>query len=156
MKADHARTIPPGLSFQKERNIFCLCLAGVSLLSIILFCRQYFTARQALFIYSYGRKVLLPDAVIAPFTPMLYHVFDPLIILLLALPFWGISHYLYFRQGSMSIYLMRRLPDQRLLGQQCWTLPLLGLLLCMLTVGLLLGLYVLIYRCATPAQCLPW
>ena len=75
--------------------------------------------------------------------------------MLLFLPFWVGLHYAHYYRGSKSIYLMRRLPDRTLLHRQCWTLPLLALGLTLLVLVLLPALYYLIYRYATPAQCLP-
>lgn len=73
-----------------------------------------------------------------------------LCMLLLAL--W---HYRSYRQGSMSIYLMRRLPEGGLLHRQCWTLPLLGLALYGLTALCLTGICYLIYRLGMPTDRLP-
>ena len=157
MRMNSKRCVPPGLSLKQERNCFLWGLLAVSVVSLMIFALHYSNARALLFDppRTGQEKLLIPGAVIAEFSSLLIHVFDSLFLLILCLPFWVGLHYAHYRRGSMSIYLMRRLPDQSLLHRQCWTLPLLGLAAVLLTGLLLLGLYFLIYRCATPAQCLP-
>lgn len=147
--------IPPGLSLSFERRLFLSALSGTSLLSVIFFYIRYSQARQALFMQVHPTKVLIPGAVISDFSHLLHHVLTPLFLLMLLMPVFVVLHYLHYRRGSMSIYLMRRLPNRRLLHQQCWTVPLLGLGLCMLVTLLLLVLFLLIYMYATPSPCLP-
>ena len=154
MQNNMDQLLPPGLSLAQERKWYFLSLGATSLISTAIFLSHYTTARSNLFSQHFSRTMLIPGAMIEPFSVLLDHVMDPLILLLLCLPFWVVLHYLYFRQGSMSIYLMRRLPDRTLLHRQCWTLPVLGLMLVLLAGLLLLGIYYLIYRYATPAQCL--
>lgn len=156
MKSNHSRWIPPGLSFASERHLFLVALSISSLLSAILFYVQYSQAWQTLFTRTYNRpRTILPDAMMPDFRLLLPHVLDSLLLLMLLMPVLAVLHYLYYRRGSMSIYLMRRLPDRKLLHQQCLTLPLLGLALCILAALLLLAIYFLIYLYVTPAQCLP-
>lgn len=153
------RIIPPGISTASEKKLYFIALGICSLLSIALFALRYFPAREALFVNNYASgkavSVLIPGAVIEDFPALLHRVFDPLFLLMALTPFVVLLHYLHYRRGSMSIYLMRRLPDRKLLHQQCWTLPLIALGLTALTTLLLLFFYFLIYLFATPAQCLP-
>lgn len=58
-------------------------------------------------------------------------------------------NYRYHFQGSRSIYLMKRLPDNKDLARRCLTIPLLGILACILVAALLTGICYLIYA-ATP------
>ncbi len=153
------RMIPPGISAASEKTLYFIALGICSLLSMALFAFHYAPAREALFMNNYtsGKAVpvLIPGAVIEDFPVLLHRVFDPLFLLMALTPFVVLLHYLHYRQGSMSIYLMRRLPDGKLLHQQCWALPLVALGLTALTALLFLLFYFLIYLFATPAQCLP-
>lgn len=155
MNLDWSRRVPPGLSASWERRLFGWALSAASLCSLLTFCARYWHARQGLYMQTPTGNVLLPHALIADLPILLHRVLIPVWLLMLLMPILVALHYLHYRRGSMSIYLMRRLPNRKLLHQQCWTLPLLGLLLCICAVLLLLALFTLIYLYATPAQCLP-
>lgn len=158
MRNNH-RPIPPGLSYAVERKAFGIALALTSLLSATLFFIHYSPARDNLYGYiqvgSDSQKILMTGVQIEDLSLILNRVLDPLLLLALCIPFWVLLHYLHYRRGSMSIYLMRRLPDRKLLHRQCWTLPLRCLALCAAVLLALLAIYVLIYIYATPAECLP-
>lgn len=77
----------------------------------------------------------------------------PLVWLVMALEV--ISAYGYHRMGSMSIYLMRRLPDRWELHRRCWTLPVLITLGSLASMGLIALVCYGIYRGFTPAEWLP-
>lgn len=68
---------------------------------------------------------------------------------------FAINHYRYYRQGSMSVYLMKRLPDRWEYHRRNLMLPmilLMAVLVSMLLTELMCyGMYLLI----TPAGCLP-
>ena len=64
-------------------------------------------------------------------------------------------HYTSFTRDSMSIYVMRRIPDAKELHVRCLTLPIAALLLGALLTALLLFAYTQLYWNSTPAQCLP-
>ena len=67
-----------------------------------------------------------------------------------------ILNYAYHRQGSKSVYMMKRLPNRLEMHKRCITLPLVGVLLAIITAGVLcLLLYYGIYIRQTPVQCLP-
>ena len=160
MKTDIRSLVPPGLSYKRERNTMLRVLAVMTLLSVLIFLlSRYLPARRELFdhIRIGGKLVstLIPGAQIQDFPQVMNRVLDPMLIAMLLAPVQVLLHYLYYRRGSMSIYLMRRLPDRGLLHRQCWTLPLLGLALTITITLILLGIYLLIYIYATPAACLP-
>ena len=66
----------------------------------------------------------------------------------------AVSFYFWHYHQSRSIYTMRRLPHAEELPRRCLAAPLAGVILSLLTMAILTALYYLIYRCATPAQCL--
>ena len=151
--------VPPGFSRQKELFYGLLALGGSTLLSLWIFLARYFSARNQLFEHAFrtGRrlKTLSPGVQIEPFSQLMGGSYEPFILLLFCIPFWVLLHYASYRRGSMSIYLMRRLPDGGLLHRSCWTLPLLALAVVLLTLTLLFLLDILVYIYLTPAQCLP-
>ena len=149
--------VPPGMEARKEKGFFLLSLLAVTVLSIWMFLSHYLHARENLFVNVGGKRmaVLLPDAVMTPLSDLFSKVFDPLFLLILCIPFWILLHYLSYRKGSMSIYLMRRLPDRTLLHRQCLTLPILALVITLAALLILTLIYHLIYIYATPAVCLP-
>lgn len=101
------------------------------------------------------RWPLIEGAVMAPFS----QVVAPALV-----PFWGAIavmlgvvayHYGYFIRESRSIYLMARLPSRWERHRRAWTLPILGILLCLLAALLFTLLCYAVYLDRTPAQCLP-
>ena len=98
---------------------------------------------------------VVEGAVMAPFS----QVVSPALF-----PFWGaiavmlgvvVYHYAYFTRESRSIYLMARLPSRWERHRRAWTLPILGMLLCLLAALLFTLLCYAVYLDKTPAQCLP-
>jgi len=63
-------------------------------------------------------------------------------------------HYLYYYQGSKSIYLMKRLPNRMEIHKRAWTLPLLGIGITLLAAFLVMLLYFWIYLLVTPQECI--
>lgn len=154
MKREYTHFAPPGTDIRRTVQVFLIALAAAVLLSGS-FLTRYRRAYNALFHWIGQDKVLVPDALMQDFNILLgncFWAFPLLMLCLLALVVWN---YLSYRQGSMSIYLMRRLPDRSLLHHQCWTLPLLGMAICILVCLGLLYIYHLIYLNCTPVQCLP-
>ena len=149
---------PPGIEFANQLK---LCLIGLSAAigwSISYFAK-YFTARSNLYTYSPAGEVLREGAIMREFSVLLHDGWDSLdgflmfYIVMLGLL---VYHYLYYYQGSKSIYLMRRLPDKWELHRRCVVLPFAAILVGALTeIGLLL-LYYGIYLVFTPQQCLPF
>lgn len=62
----------------------------------------------------------------------------------------AVYNYKYHFQGSKSIYLMRRLPDQRDFARRCLTLPVLGILACVIFAAITTGLCYWLYMSNTP------
>ena len=78
----------------------------------------------------------------------------PVCFLFLALDV--MASYYYFKKDTMSIYLMRRLPDRWELHRRCWGKPLILSGLCLLIQAGLIALYFLIYLVFTPRGHLPF
>ncbi len=158
MHFDWTRHTPPGWDWENLR--FSLMLGhGASVLPLLTFLSRYHEARRAL--YDYVRQdggmipVLNTERVIAPFAPMVLGT--PLLgfgVFLLMMALQVLRHYRYHSQDSMSIYLMRRLPDRWELHRRCWTVPVLACLAELVLMAGMIFLCWLYYRFATPAPCL--
>lgn len=157
-KPDLQRLVPPGVNAQQELHWICGGWA-LSLLYSLGFVTGYSQERNNLYMTvttSAGRqRVLRSGAVMPDFADLLgTHLYGFLLVALCVLAV-VVYHYLYHRQGSKSIYLMRRLPDGMELHRRCWTLPVLGALASILLAFVLLMIYYAVYILVTPKSCLP-
>lgn len=153
MKIDWTKYTPPGMDLSQEKGFFITGMFCSALYSLF-FLNRYWDANEAL--WKRGEpKELWPGAQIEPF----FELLDKYLIgyLILAVCMLGLValHYAYYRQGSKSIYLMRRLPDRKLLHRTCWTLPMLGAALCLAAAAVTLLLFYAVYINCTPQECLP-
>ncbi len=146
---------PPGLNLKPELRLFTIGLEG-GVLYACGFLYRCGEARLDLYTRLNGTitSTLIPGAVMPDFSYLLGHYWAGLGVLALCMLGLMAYHYLYHRQGSKSIYLMRRLPSRWELHRRCLTLPLLAMALCLLTAFLLLLLFYGIYLFLTPPECL--
>lgn len=157
---DPKRHLPPGRDWENLR--FWLILGhGVSLLTLILFLSRYFDSLDSL--YSYVQQLdgtmirqLIPGRTVAPFWELINGTplsgAETYIFLMFHLVF---LNYRYHTQGSMSVYLMRRLPDRWEYHRRCWTVPVLSTIAELLIFAVGIFLCWLLYRFGTPEGCLP-
>lgn len=154
MKMRLKKCVPPGIPAKKEIQFYGIGNAAAFLVSCS-FLSRYRDAYGQLFNFRHGGKVLRPDAMMQPFGTLIRGSFLGFLVIAVCLLGLIAFHYHSYRHESMSIYLMRRLPDRKLLRRQCLTLPLLGLALSALFALILLGIYYAVYLLRTPAVCLP-
>lgn len=150
------RLSPPGLDLTPEWRTFLIGNIGSVLISLFAFCDRYLDARRRLYTYVNEERVLIDGATMAPFFSLLSEHF--LLFLLVALLLLGyvIYHYAYYRQGSMSLYLMRRLPNRWERHKRALTLPCLAALATLVIAAAAIQLDFIIYIIATPKACLPY
>jgi hypothetical protein len=153
MRFDLSRHAPPGFVLRPERRFFLAGMACAVLYSLG-FLGRFFDARTNLYRYEGTKRVLLPGTLMPDFYVLLDNALIGFVVLALCMLVFILWHYLYHRQNSKSIYLMRRLPKRWELHRRCLTLPLAAVLLCLLAAGLLLLVYYWIYMAATPDVCL--
>lgn len=130
-------------------------LGGVA--SAIWFMIQYGAARGYLYTYnSTLQKKVLSGVKMEPFSHfagcagwlMAFFVFMILVLM--------VTIYASFSQGSRGLYLMHRLPNgRRVMAGYLLRGPLWCLVRSAVICGALLGAYYLVWRFATPAECLP-
>ena len=116
----------------------------------------YWDAYRRLFQKVGNVKVIRPERAMEPFWDLVgKHLIGYLIVALcLFVAVW--MRYAYYRQGSRSDYLMRRLPDAQMYHRTCWVRPLVRMGLCGLAALVTLLVYFLVYVGMTPDVCLPW
>lgn len=146
--------LPPGISTERERVRLMTGLFLSVLWAALAYMWAYAGALSQLYRLVAGERVLDPMARMADFGVVFRYVPAGYLVLaglLLAKGFWFRD---YHRQGSMSIYLMRRLPDPREYARRCWTLPLIGVGICLVLTAVTTAVCYLIYMKCTPASCL--
>ena len=149
------RLLPPGAGLWDEWKLYgvyaLFLLVGVS----FGFLFAYGNAKSYLYEWVYGKQVLIPGAKMPLFSTLMRHRL---------VGYWGYvlgcvgaaaGHYRSFYTPSSSIYVMRRLPDAGELHRRCWGMPLLAMAAGAVLAVVLTVLYWLVYRFATPAECLP-
>lgn len=153
MKPDLQRFVPLGVNARQELE----WMFGGWMLSFFYsmgFLVRYEREYLSLFHTIDKRRVLLEGRFMPDFADLLgSHLYGFLIVALCMLAV-VVYHYVYHRQGSKSIYLMRRLPDGMELHRRCWALPVLCALGSILLAFVLLLIYYAIYMLVTPDACL--
>jgi hypothetical protein len=148
-----ARFAPPGLELKQEFQFFVIGTICAALYSLSFLIR-FTDALSQLYWRNGLERTLIPDAVMPDFRELLGSSLAGFLVIGLCMIPFALYHYAYHRQGSKSIYLMRRLPDRWELHRRCLTLPALGAVICLILALLLLLLYFAIYLLATPDACL--
>lgn len=153
---DLSRHAPPGYPLKTELQFYFTYLIIQVSVNLFLFISSYSNARSNLYWINGTTRTLKADVMMADLPEVLEGTcMEFFLVLALCTALFAAFHYTYHRQGSKSIYLMRRLPNRRELHRRCLTLPLAGLALCALSALLLLLLFYAVYMSFTPEQCLP-
>lgn len=161
-KPDLTRYIPLGREKSQPMQGGTFVLVVAALRAVVELMDNYLNARDALYeiVPPVGvvtpHRVLVPGAVMKPFGDLIQGSlnFFPLFWLFMA---WEvIDCYLYHRRDTMSMYLMRRLPDKRELHRRCWGRPLICTVGSVALMAAILGVYFAIYLVFTPKECLPF
>ena len=150
------RNSPPGIELKQEWRVFLIGNIVSVCISFFAFIDKYRDARNQLFFYEIDKRMLIDGAIIAPFSSLFSVYFSGFFFVSCFMLGYVIYHYLYYRQDSMSIYLMKRLPNKRELHRRALTVPCLAVLA---TIGVALAailFYFIIYILATPKACLPY
>lgn len=152
------KRLPPNVEPQGA----CAGITGIgiggAMVSTVWFLILYSQAYRELFTYDFvsHKSVVIPGAEMRPFTD-----FAPCAVWLFAffafvIAAWAVTLYGSFSQGSRSLYLMQRLPQgKQVLTGYVLRVPLVCLMLAAAVCAVLLGVYYLVWRFATPGICLP-
>lgn len=150
------RNTPPGINLKQMYHVFLFCNIGSVLYSFFAFIGNYLEAREELFTYIGAERIRIAGAIIAPFHNLLTFCFSGFIISAIVMLCFILYHYIYYRQGSMSIYLMKRLPKKSEIHRRAFTVPSLAVLAVIAIAIATIMFYYLIYLIATPKACLPY
>ena len=145
---------PPGYAYEMERNGAGLLLGLGAVLSLSFFGRLH-SAVDNLYEYRNRSRVLREGVLAAPFGRLVAEQWSFYLPLFLFLAATVIFHYIYYRQSTKSIYLMKRLPGRWVLLKSCVQGPLLGLLAAAALAGLLNQINYGSYLLVIPRECLP-
>lgn len=144
---------PPGISLKAEKNFFIVGFI-ISFFYSFEFFAEFISERNQLFYYVGKNRVLNTQAVMPSFRSVLGNSLTGFIILGICMLGFIIYHYLYYRQGSMSIYLMKRLPKKSEMHLRAITLPVIAFLICLITALIVMLIYLAVYFIFTPKPCL--
>ena len=149
-----SRYLPPGADTKVTiRNVIIwLCFAAAC--NIFVFTYRYYHAWENLYLNQIYRWVLRLDAQMPDFSALLQGGFIAYLIFLCTFAGLAVSHYLSFYQGSVSAYVMRRIPDAKELHIRCLTVPVCAAALMTAVIILLLFIERAVYVTFPPAQCL--
>ncbi len=148
-----SRWSPPGLDWRIE----LYWLGGGLVLSLfygLTFFGAYFNVRNELFQSVHGRMQLIGGAVMPGFFIVADGCLRGFFALAAVMAALSGLRYLYYFQGSKSIYLMRRLPKRNELWLRCAVLPAAAALLSLCAAGIFLLVCFAVYMNATPEACL--
>ncbi len=145
---------PPGLELKQEKAVFAWGISLSVLYSTFDYFARFVEAHHGLYERINGKLVLNVNATMPNFRSLLSYNFIGFAVLSVIMLGFIIYHYAYYRQGSMSIYLMKRLPKKQEMHKRALTLPILVLLICLATALVLLMIYFTVYMLVTPKACL--
>ena len=150
------RHLPPNVEAESTHTTIWGLLIACAAVGFILFLGRYYRCYNDLFYYREGHKLIRQGMMMVPFLKSIQW--------LCMVSFWelwmvlgyAIKLYRTFFAGSQSIYLMRRLPDdRRTLHHMVADVPLRWALWTVLLWLLSVAVAFLIWRFCTPAVCLP-
>lgn len=147
---------PPGIELKQEYGVFIIGNLCSAVISVFAFLVQYARERSELFTYIGYERRLIDGVRITPFHNLISIYFAGFIFVAIFLLGYIPYHYAYYRQGSMSIYLMKRLPNSSELHRRAWTLPCIAVLATISVAIVTILFCFLIYFLATPKACLPY
>ena len=154
-KLDLSGYVPVGMDWESKREIFLICLIAAAFLAMCAFMVQFMYAMDDVYEYTgWNQRALIPGAVMPDF----YTTMDWVLIGYQAIGLYQFKaiydNYASHRQDSMSIYLMRRLPDRWELHRRCLGLPLMGIGVCVLAALVTVVVCYGCYMIGAPQQCL--
>ncbi len=152
------RFSPPGMELKSELACFFTGM-GCSTLYSMLFLTRYARERRALF-DPYGTGSLIDGAVMPDFHLLLglqsteENILIGFAISAVIMLSFIIFRYMYYRQGSKSIYLMKRLPARFEIHKRALVLPITAAFCFAAAAFFVILLYFAIYMLATPNACI--
>lgn len=149
------RYFPPGYEYRKEWCVAELLYVLVVILNLQFIGRLREALASLYYIDRTNGRTLRAGAVADSYFQVLGDCpgfLLPFYLFLIALIF---LHYAYYLRETKSIYLMRRLPDRKVLWKSCLQAPLMGIGLGTAGILVLYLIYYVVYLLMMPAESLP-
>jgi len=149
------RYSPPGAELKSEWVVYLFGNITAFAVSLMFFA-SYASARSELYNYDRVQKkyILNEAATMQGFSDILGGYLLGFVLIGVIMLSFIIFRYSYYRQGSKSIYLMRRLPNRMEIHKMAWSYPVRSMVFCVGCAFGLLVLYYGVYIIATPKECL--
>ena len=156
MKKLIQRLSPPGMRLTAEKAIVAVCWSLSTIWAVGTFITNYLFERSFLF-HPEGDLEFLRGGIppIPSFAALTEGASLGFYTTALIISGFTTFRFLYFIQGSKSIYLIRRLPQRTALFKQTAALPLLGIAVTWMIFLVLTGMMIAVYLLATPKSGLP-
>lgn len=150
------RNSPPGVDASLLNRIFIFGNIVSFAMGMIVFLMRYYSAYSALLSYDIpGKTTIIKGAVISSFSFIISNsMIGFAITAVCCLSF--IPYYIFhYQNGSMSIYLMKRLPQRSELLKSIITVPIMFCAITLVFAVVSVGICFAIYALVTPSACLP-
>lgn len=153
---DFEKMVPPGVDYKKEVRYFLCALLFTFLSSMVWFFIRFQDFHRNLYNTAdrLGEQIVIEGAMMPDFKLVLGGCLLGFAVLVLCAAAGAGYHYLYYFQGSKSVYLMKRLPKRWELLKRCTVLPAMAVFICLATAFVLLLIYYWYYISNTPPECL--
>lgn len=148
------RYLPPGTDTKATMKNVIIWLSFAATCNIFVFAYRYYHAWEDLYLNQIYRWVLRPDAQMPDFSAVSQGTLLTYLTSLLLLAGTALDNYRSFHRGSVSAYVMRRIPDAKELHIRCLTVPLCAAALMTAFMIALLFIERAVYIALTPAGCL--
>lgn len=150
------RILPPGYDRKKELTNALIYVAVASTAFVLIWLAMICNANYNMYDHTMRVAVEIPGAIFPYCSELFFPGIYAFVLAAVGYVALAVRYYTYhFRGGSRSIYTMRRLAGRFELLRRCCTIPLLGLVGCVIVsrlVSLLLGA---IYLLAVPDRWMP-
>lgn len=126
----------------------------IAVLRSLFFFDTYYDCYGDLYEYFGDKSILITTRKMQDFHVVVKDCFDWFLIVIFMFIALAVFHYVYHYKDSKSIYTMKRLTQKTELYRRCFTLPLVSIGICIITVGVLFVIYYKFYMAFTPPECL--
>lgn len=149
-----SRILPPGADTKATMKNVIIWLSFAAVFNIFVFTYRYYHAWENLYLNQIYRWVLRPDAQMPDFSALSQGSLLTYLTSLFLLAGTAVDNYRSFHAGSVSAYVMRRIPDAKELHVRCLTVPVCAATLMTAVIILLLFIERAVYVTFPPPQCL--
>ena len=150
------RYSPPGYDSRIEVRFYIIGNIIAFTVSLLFFASY---ASERIKLYDYDRVlkkyVLNETKTMADFTEVLNGYLLGFVFLAVIMLTFTVFRYSYYRQGSRSIYLMKRLPRKNEIHKRALPSPITAFCSCLIYALVLRILYFVLYVILTPNKCMP-